>query len=259
MKKTVFAILMSALLTLAACSAPKESDTNTNSPDAGNSEQSTTVPSAETPKPAQNGDTEAHEIVYSTAEAYKNSIGTVWVQAVVQIKNTGSVPLYLDASSMDIENAEGKLIKTLGMCSVYPQVIAAGETALIVEQTTLDSDPGDGELKVIAHYEAKKAKVDCIRLTVSEEELTEDQFFGLKMKGRVENNTTEAQKLVYVVANLYDANDRAIGQLTTILTNELKSGEKVGFELSTLSAPDSLTKDSVARFEVFAFPFQYQF
>ena len=134
-----------------------------------------------------------------------------------------------------------------------------GETALIVEQTTLDEDPGNGELKVVPHYEAKKATVECIRLSVSEEELKDDQYGGLKMTGRVENNTSETQKLVYIVANLYDANDRAIGQLFTILTNELKAGEKIGFELSSLSAPDSLTKDSVARFEVFAFPFQYQF
>ncbi len=211
------------------------------------------------PQPTANVKGEAYEVVYTKGTVYTNSIGTTWIQIIVQIENTGSEALYLKSSSVDLEDADGKLVDTKTYISAYPEVLLPGETAVLEEDTTLDSDPGVSELKVIPHLDIVKAKVECIRYTVSETSLSTDKYGELKMTGRVENNTAEAESMVYVVANLYDAEHHAIGQLFTILTNELKPGEKVGFSLSCLSAPDSLTEDSVASYEVFSFPVQFQF
>lgn len=202
---------------------------------------------------------EEYEVVYQKGTVYHDSIGMTWVQVVVQIENTGSVPLYLKSSSADLENSEGKLVKTMPLLSIYPTVLQPDETALLVEQTMLDDDPGVEELNVIPHLEIAKAKVECIRYNVSDLSLENEQYGSIKMLGRVENNTDKVESMVYVVANLYDTNHKGIGQLFTILTNDLKPGEKIGFTLSCLSAPDSLTVESVASYEVFAFPLQYQF
>lgn len=201
----------------------------------------------------------SYEIVYTKGIVYTNSIGTTWIQAVVQIQNTGSDTLYIGNASVDIENADGKLLKTLSLVSVYPDVLKPNETALLVEDTTLDEDPGVKELTVIPHLEIKRAKIDCIRYPVSDESFSTDTFGDVQMIGRVENNTTETKSLVYVVVNLYDADHHGIGQLFTILTNDLNPGEKIGFTLSTLSSPESLTIESIASYEVFAFPLQFQF
>lgn len=220
---------------------------------------------AKEPEPAKEQDSspdnedEAYEVVYTKGTVYTNSIGTTWLQVVVQIENTGSVPLFLNSSSADIEDADGKLVKTLSYLSGYPQVLMPSETALLVEETTLDSNPGVDELTVIPHLDIEKAKVDCVRYSITDESLANEQYGGIKMLGRVENTTTEAKGLIYIVANLYDADHHGIGQMFTILTNELKPGEKIGFSMSTFSSPDSLTAESVASYEVFAFPSQFQF
>lgn len=212
------------------------------------------VAATKTPQKAE----EKYDTVYQKVTVWKNSIGTVWMQAIVQIENTGDVPLYLNCSSIDVEDADGKLVKTESLVSVYPTVLLPGETAVLSEETTLEEEPS-GELTVIPHWKNKKAKVDTIRYQVTEEEFKEEKYSGIKMIGRVENTSSEAESMVYIVANLFDENHHAIGQLFTILTNELQPGEKVGFELSALTMPDSVTLDSIASYEVFAFPLQYQF
>jgi hypothetical protein len=163
------------------------------------------------------------------------------------------------SASLDLEDSSGKLIDTIRLCSFYPDVLQPNETALMVKQTSLEDYTGNGDISVIPHFSAKQAKIDCVRLPVSEEELKTDTYNKVSMMGRVQNSTPAAQKLVYVVANLYDKDNKALGQLFTILSNELQPTEKIGFELTALSLPDSLTVDSVARYETFAFPMQYQF
>lgn len=271
--KRIIALMLTAMLLIGAigCSILDNADdnmTNQTAPQAQEPEQGVTEATHE-PEEENNGEEisepvteqkgEAYEVVYTKGIVYFNSIGTAWLQAIVQIENTGSEALYLDNASLDAENAEGKLIKTMSYISPYPEVLNPGETALIVENTTLDSNPGVDELTIIPHLNIKKAKVDCIRYAVSEESLANASFGGVEMMGRVENTTSEAESMVYIVANLYDAEHHGIGQLFTILTNDLNPGEKIGFTLTTLSAPDSLTADSVASYEVFAFPIQFQF
>ena len=201
----------------------------------------------------------AFEISYTNAVVYKDSIDTSWVHVVVQIENTGSDPLFLGTGSLDLEDAEEHLVKTIDMVSGYPQVIMPGETGLLVEDTMLDEDPSLDTLTVLPHVQVKKATVDCIRLETSEEELFMDNYSGLKLKGRVKNTTGESQGFVYIIVNLYDADHHGIGQLMTIVTSDIADGDKIGFELSALSMPESITEEDVVSFEVFAFPTQFQF
>ncbi len=222
-------------------------------------EEPTAEPSENEPTEAAEPVGTAYEVSYTNALVYKNSIGTYWVHVVVQIENTGSDPLYLSTSTIDLEDADEHLVDTIELVSPYPEVLLPGETALLADDTTLDEDPGVETLTVLPHVQAKKATVECIRLETSDEELFTDKYYGIKLKGRVKNTSDEVQKLVYVIANLYDADHHGIGQLMTIVTNDIAAGDKVGFELSSLSMPDSITEESVASFEVFAFPTQYQF
>ena len=130
------------------CSAPKPSDVTkpTQKPSEATSEPAVEEPTAEpaveepTDEPAPAGT--AYEVTYTNAIVYKNSIGSVWVHAIVQLENTGTDPLYLSSSTIDLEDADEHLVKTLDLVSAYPEVLLPGETALLVEDTTLDEDPG---------------------------------------------------------------------------------------------------------------------
>ena len=201
----------------------------------------------------------SYHVSYTSAVYWKNSIGTYWVQAIIQVTNPGTIPIYIDGGSIDIEDANGKLVKTISYVSAYPDILLPGESALIVEQTTLDEKPATDTLKAIHHLSVKKSKNPCIRYAVTETEIKDSRYSGLEMMGRVHNNGAEAVDFLYVVANLYDVNHNPIGQLIEIVSDGINPGEKKGFTATSLGSPPTLKKDAVAFYEVFAFPLQYQF
>lgn len=200
-----------------------------------------------------------YEITYSSAKTYTNSIGTTWVQAIFEVTNTGTGPLYLSAGSYDLEDESGALVASKTMVSVYPDVIDPGEKAYYYEESTLDDVEGGIELTILPRADAKEAKIDNIRFSVSDFSLSEDSFSRIKMMGRVENNSDEVQNMIYIAAILFDSDNKPIGQIFTILSEELAVGDKIGFEGSAFSLPKDVTMDAVARYEVFAYPLQFQF
>lgn len=254
MKKAIAMLIMIALtLSLVACG-----DSGTSS--AGSTPASSPTASPEsTPAPNSPEKEEAYEITYSSARAYTNSIGTTYAQVIVEIENTGSADLYLSSGSYDLEDANGSLVTSSSMVSTYPNVIAPGEKAYMYEENMLD-EAFDGELSVLPRPDVDAAKVENIRYATSDVEITTDQFGYLKAKGRVENTSEEASDgMVYVVLILKNADGNPIGQMFTIVTEEIPAGGKIGFEMSALSLPDDVTEDAIASYDIFAYPMQMQF
>lgn len=255
MKRTIIAFIL-AITLLSGCgsstnSAPPQSD----------------VPSADSTSEVVTSETSiepeleeiAYEVTYSSAITYKNSIGTVWAQAIFEVENTGSAPLYMSSGAYDLEDLSGKLISSRTMVSVYPTVIAPGEKAYYYEDTTLDGIDDALDVKILPRPKADKAKVDLVRFNVTDVELVDEAYGGIKAKGRVENATDEAQKMAYIAIILFDSSDKPIGVLMTILMDELAAGDKIGFEASTMTLPDGITTENVTRFEAYSYPTQMQF
>jgi len=201
----------------------------------------------------------SHEIVYTNARTWVNSIGTVWVQSIFEVKNTGSVPLFLGTGAYDLERTDGTLVASRSMVSVFPNVIFPGESAFYYEETMLDVEPGI-DLVILPRPDVREARVEGTRLTITDFSLSEGLHGrGIRMMGRVENTTDEAQSFVYVAAALFDDTDSPIGLIFTILMENLEPGDRIGFEQGSLSLPDDITLDSVARYEVFAYISEFQF
>lgn len=205
-----------------------------------------------------NNDSVKEKVEYSVGdtvvEVWTDSIGTQWIKAAIPVVNTGDANLYLNSSSVDIENADGSLATTLSMVSAYPQIIKPGETAYYYEETTYDGTNIEG-LKVVPHVNAEKAKADLIRLELSDLQIKNDTL-GVKVIGHVKNTTDKEESMVYVIANFFDKDGKFIGQQFTILMDELPAGDKVGFETSSLSS--RLDASDIATYDVIAFPYQYQ-
>lgn len=200
-----------------------------------------------------------YEVTYKNVEYWVNSIGTPWIQVIVEITNTGSIPIYLSSSSYDLEDSNGQIIASKSLISAYPDVIESGEKGYIYDETTLDN-PVDGTISVVPRISAKKAKVSCIRYEVSEIAISDSSYFGPKMVGRIKNTTNnEETGIIYVVAILYDSNKNPIGVLTDLISDDLPAGEKIGFEAIALSLPKTVTADSINSYLVYAYPNQYQF
>ena len=199
-----------------------------------------------------------YEITDCRAKTWTNSIGTVWVQTIVEITNTGTTNLYLSSGSYDLEDASGTLIASKTMVSTYPSVLAPGEKGYMYEETILD-DTTDGELIVLPREDIEEAKVELIRFPVTDTKISNGTYGKVKMTGRIENTSNETQNFVYIVAFLYDDNGACIGQIFTILTEDLAAGDKIGFEMSSLTLPDDVSAESIADYVIYAYPLQYQF
>lgn len=199
----------------------------------------------------------AYDLGDGNVRVWQNSIGTNWISVSLPVKNTGSDTLYLSSGTFDIEDASGKLVTTLRMVNVYPQVLLPGETAYYYEENTLDEAVSQDGLKIVPHIEVVKAKIDCIRYDITEVSVKDEAYGGVKVTGRVENTSDEPEDMIYVVANLFDANGDLIAQQFTILTDTLQPGEKIGFETSNLGYDFSAS--DVADYAVYAFPTQIQF
>lgn len=260
-KKSLLAVCLALLLLAVGCGAPSSGSVT---PPAASDSAAVPSSSLADSAAADSAPEEAvasqyaYETTYAQARTYTDSLGTVWVQVIVEIENTGNCDLYLSTGSCDLEDATGKLVKSLSMVSSYPDVLSPGEKGYLYEETMLD-EAVDGALTVLARPSVEKAKISNTRLATSEVELLTDSIGFLKARGRVENTTDEAQNMVYVVLILKDGEGTPVGLLFTILSEELAPGDKIGFEASGLSLPDDVTVDSVASFEVYAYPMQMQF
>ena len=215
---------------------------------------------AESDEAAEN-DSSDDEPAYEVGEGkvvLSNSYDTIWAQISVPVTNTGKTDLYLGSGTMDLEDADGHLVDSISMVSVYPPVLQPGETAWYYEETILDQAP-ESDLTVVPHVDVSKAKVACIRYEVSDVSLVDEEFGGIKITGRVKNTTEEDGSGVYVAVNMYNADNEFIGQAFTILDNDLKSGDQMGFSASTFGSFDIFETANVDHYDVYAFPLQFQF
>ncbi|NCB52368.1 MAG: hypothetical protein EOM54_10905 [Clostridia bacterium] len=251
MKRTAFFCLtLALLLALTACGSTPAA-------------QKTAAPGSETVEPealpTEALPEAAYDITYQNARAWTNGIGTTWVQVIVEITNTGSVPLYLSSGSYDLEDTSGKLIASQTLVSTYPNVLDVGEKGYMYEETTLDNVSSDTELVVVPRVDAEAATVDLIRYPVTDLAISDGQYGGIDALGRVENTADEAESMVYIAVMLFDADNMPIGLLFTILTDDLNPGDKIGFEANSFSLPGDVTAASAASYIVYSYPLQYQF
>lgn len=249
MKKLLAIIL--ALILLSACGSTTEPSSTASNPD--------TTAEQSAPESAESEKKEDFQVTYTSAKLFKNSIGTVWLQTIIEVENTGTGDLYMNSGAYDLEDSTGKLIASRDMVSVYPQVISPGEKAYYYEETTLEEVDESTELKVLPRPKAESLKVDKLIFPVTDFELESDDYFSLKMIGRVENTSSEPQNMVYVACVLYNAEEKPIGVIFTILMEELAAGDKIGFEGTAISLPPDITLESVASHSVIAYGHQYQF
>lgn len=251
-KFIVFLGIFALLLSLSACGGGESAEDSTPDLNQVQTEETQDNSPSESPK-----DEAAYDITYTSVKSYTDSIGSQWVQVIAEIENTGSCDLYLSGGSYDIEDAAGSLVSSNSMVSIFPEVISPGEKAYMYEEDILD-ETDNGDLVVKPRLNAEEAKVENVRFPVSDLKISEDSYGGLKALGRVENTGENEEAMVYVVVILKDAEDKPIGQIFTIL-DTLAAGDKVGFEQSSISLPDDVTIDTVARHEAFAYPMQFQF
>ena len=199
-----------------------------------------------------------YKVAFSSVKTYSCSLGVIHAQVIVEIENTGSSDLYLNYGACDLEDSEGNLIASKDM-TPYPRIIAPGEKAFYYEEYSMDSLTEPIELKIIPRPQIAKSTSEHITYPVTDISITDFEYGGIKVLGRVENTSDSEGSMVRVAITLFDEASEPIGLVSTVLTGDLTPGEKVGFEATSLFLPDEITADSVASYTAIAYPYQFQF
>lgn len=162
--------------------------------------------------------------------------------------------MYLDDCTIDIESSNGSLLETISYVNGYPEYIKPGETGYYYEVTTVDFSATD--VVAVPNVQVEKGTNDVIRYDITDITITTDTYNGVKVMGRVQNNTSSNGTLVKVAANLFDVNGNLICNCFTYLENDLVVGAKVGFSMTPF-AFRNFTPEDVASYEVYAYPTQF--
>lgn len=161
-------------------------------------------------------------------------LGTT-IKVAIPVKNTGTADLLLNASTIDIKNANDKLVDTLEYVSAYPDTIASGETGWYFIKAPYDGNDKDG-LKVILEEDIEKSKMGCIRYDVTEADVHKNSLGKAEFVGYVENQTEEDAILAKVAALIFDADKNLLGVADTYV--DLAAGEKTSFKVTFLDLSD---------------------
>ena len=200
------------------------------------------------------------EVTYKNVSFYRDSISDLIGQSIVEIENTGSSNLYLDFSSYELTAEDGTIIHTTsGSFTPAPQVIEPGEKGYYYEEQLMDDQTPTEGITITPHINASTAKVDNVRLEVSNTEVYDKDMGSVDLHGKVKNTTGAAQTDICVTAVLFNENAEPIGQLSTVLANTLQPDEEIGFELEPVFLPEDITSASIADYKVFAYTNQYQY
>ncbi len=198
----------------------------------------------------------AFDIPYTKAEYLEGEDGNCRIRVVIQIRNTGTVPLWISgASSFDVQDGEGKVLASCPFALPSPESILPGESSLSVEYVKVEEAPA-GPLTVIDNIYAEDETNLCLRYPVSEIELWDLPGKGLQMTGTLLNNGNVTVYYVYLIVNLYDSEHRPIGQLKGIMNDTLQPWEET--QITAGEFLPFVKAEEVAEYEVFAYPLPYQ-
>lgn len=198
------------------------------------------------------------EITHTTFTHSTNSLGSETYCGIVEIKNTGNCCIYLEDCTFDFEDDNGHLLDTDKLISCSPNVIAPGEYGYFFNDGLLDDTVSlDNGVNLVPNFSievCKKGEAAIVDYEVSDLDLRDNDYgMGLKVTGRVENNTSEDTSSidVMIIAVFLDS-DGEILDIGFTYADEMSAGGKTSFELSTTFGNREISTDDVAEYKVIA-------
>lgn len=204
----------------------------------------------------------AYEITDTQFHYYQNSINRTEYYGFIEITNTGTKNIYLKDCTFDLEDNDGHLLQTDSLISSCPDIIAPGEKGYFYNNlisTSVDEGVSlDNGIKLCPTYKIEEAKGDIVEYAVSDTDMRSDDNGTIKVTGRVTNNTTEDDSLLYVNILLLDQNGKVL-LITGTNVLDLTAGTTQSFEASTMFSDDTVKPEQVASYKVIARKTHYQF
>ncbi len=194
-----------------------------------------------------------YDVGDAIVDMWTDSVGTKWIKIGVPVTNTGTANLYTKSSTATIETQTGQLLQSVSYISCYPECLKPGETGYYYKETSCDFN--ETNIKVSFNANVEKASVDVIRYDVSDVSISAETYGGIKIIGRVTNNTREKAVLAQVAINMFDSSDNWICTRFTYIYNDIAPGSQDSFSMSSYAFVN-MTPSDVAKYEAYAYPNQ---
>ncbi len=203
-----------------------------------------------------------YEITDSRFEYYENSIGDIEYYGIVEVTNTGDCNMYMDKCTFDLEDNTGHLLQSDSSILSCPQVVAPGEKGYFYNglgSSRIDKSVSlDNGVKLAPQLTISKAKEMPHRYPTSDVSISKDDMWGIKITGRVENDTTEKADLLYVRILCYDKDGKVILIVGTTMM-DVAAGNKASFDTKTVFSNDNIKFEDIVDTKVIVEPLYYQF
>ena len=187
-------------------------------------------------------------------EYYLNTIGQVEYHALVEVKNTGTYPLYLQGAVYDFEDMEGHLVWTDDFISSCPNVISPGEKGWFynsIGASGTNNIDSSAEYQFIPTLRIVKSNADPVSYEVSDTSLSTNALGYPAVTGRVRNTTDKADPLVNIHAVFYGNDGKVIG-ISGITMMDLAPDEQRSFEITGLDLSSSVREEQITDCKVIA-------
>jgi len=204
-----------------------------------------------------------YEITDTGFEYYTNSIGSVEYYGFVEITNTGDCDIFMKDCTFDIEDNDGHLLQTDKFIYKGPDVIEPEEKGYFYNglgSNIIDSGVSfDNGVKLTPQITLKKATGKPHRFPVSDVSYRDGGYTGIKVTGRVENDTEKDHSLLSLLIIFRNAEGKVLAVDSSSITDTIAAGNKGSFESSTMFGNGNLKIEDIAEVEVICEEDYYQF
>ncbi|MER2047885.1 MAG: FxLYD domain-containing protein [Solibacillus sp.] len=196
------------------------------------------------------------EIEDSGSTIWSDSIDSIWINTAAIFRNTGEVPVDIGETQMNYKGKDGSILGTSTMIYAVPEIVQPGESAIIVEGTTLnDVTSLDNYSETTFNFNFDATEEDSNLMEVSAVKgISSDYEYSVT--GIVKNPTEVQQEDIRLAAILYDENGKILGGLSGSVDVGLAAGGEAGFELSYPPLPDNIGS-KVNKIEVKSYGFTW--
>lgn len=203
-------------------------------------------------------DSISYEITNIQERFFENRPGDFRYEALVQVTNTGTVPIIFGTSRFDLIDENDGILTANNTFTVRTRVLHPGERGYLWANERVTGATSSTEARLIPRWDIDRSihyRADLEISNVAVRDHPNRFIDSLIVLGNVTNNTNAEIDRVDITIILYTHDKTPIGIWHTTVRN-LPAGESFGFETSSSNTTfTDLTSDIVGDFTTFASDF----
>ena len=181
-------------------------------------------------------------------------------RVIIEVTNTGNVPIYLHDCVLDFEDDDGHLLETYDFVSNIPDIVQPGEKGYFYTNGnhSFDEDVDfENGCNLVPKLSIEKARGELKSHEVVDVSLYNSDYGTVGCRGRIIIETDKEISLIYVTTVYYDSEGKVLGISGTNVT-DITANDQTSFDDAGLFMPN-FDVDDVADYKIYADEMYLQF